>query len=326
MSLNRRSFVTSVTAMGLMPLAKPVFAAAYPDHSIRMIVPYPPGGGTDAFARVVAPAMSEALGQQIFIDNRPGASSIIGATAVAHAPADGYTFLLGDMGTYATNRLLFKKISYDSFTDLAPVTLTARFGLLLVVNPSVPAKTLKEFIELAKAKPETLSYGTPGVGTPHHLAMEMLLRRAGIKMNHVPYKGDGPAMQDLIGGQIPVLISSLASASQYLKIGKVVAIASTGNVRLEQAPQIPTVAESGMPGFDAWGWQGFSAPAGTPAAVIRTLNQAYAKACTNATVRQRLADFGGELTPSTPEAMDAYMRREAQTWAPIVRDAGISLF
>ena len=322
MTMNRRSVAAALCAL---PFASASRAASYTDRSIRMIVPYPPGGGTDAFARAVAPVMSDALGQQVFIDNRPGASGIIGATAVANAPADGYTFLLGDMSTYSTNRTLFKKISYDSFTDLTPITLTARFGLMLVVHPSVPAASLQELIALAKSKPEALSYGSPGVGTPHHLAMELLAKRAGIKLNHVPYKGDGPAMQDLLGGQIPVLISSLATASQYLKANKVRAIASTGAARLQQAPQVPTISESGISGFNAWAWQGFAAPAGTPPAIVNTLNQAYAKAAANPAVRQRLADLGGELIPSSVEDMHKYMRSEAEAWAPIIRDAGISL-
>ncbi len=325
MKMNRRGFTACAAAMCALPFSTTSRAGAYPERSIRMIVPYPPGGGTDAFARAVAPVMSESLGQQVFIDNRPGGSSIISATAVAHAPADGYTFLLGDMGTYSTNRALFKKISYDSFTDLTPITLTARFGLLLVVHPSVPARTLQEFIALAKASPDSLSWGSPGVGTPHHLAMEMLMRRAGIKLNHVPYKGDGPAMQDLLGGQIPVLMSSLATANQHMKVNKVYAIASTGGSRLQQAPQIPTVAESGISGFDAWGWQGFAAPAKTPPAIVNALNRAFAKTAENADVRQRLADLGGEMIPSTPEEMNRHMHREAEVWAPIIRDAGISL-
>ena len=325
MTMNRRQFAASAAALCPLPYSRGSFAGAYPDRSIRMIVPYPPGGGSDAFARVVAPVMSEVLGQQVYIDNRPGASSIIGATAVAHAAADGYTFLLGDMSTYSTNRTLFKKISYDSFTDLAPIALTARFGLILVVHPSIPATTLREFIGLAKARQESLSYGSPGVGTPHHLAMELLSKRAGIQLNHVPYKGDGPAMQDLQGGQIPVLISSLASASQHMKTDKVRAIASTGAARLQQAPQVPTIAESGIAGFDAWAWQGFAAPAGTPQPIIHTLNQAFAKAANNASVRQRLAELGGELTPSSADAMHKHMRSEADVWAPIIREAGISL-
>ncbi|WP_264293863.1 Bug family tripartite tricarboxylate transporter substrate binding protein [Diaphorobacter aerolatus] len=269
--------------------------------------------------------MGEILGQSVVIDNRPGASSIIGATAVARAPADGYTFLLGDMGTYSTNRSLFKKLSYDSFTDLAPITLTARFGLMLVVHPSLPVKTLQEFIALAKSRPDTLSYGTPGTGTPHHLAMEMLMRRTGIKLTHVPYKGGGPAMQDLVGGQISVLMSDLATASQFIKTDKVRPIASTGAARLQLAPQVPTMAESGVSGFDAWAWQGFAAPAGTPERIIAALNEAYAKAATHASVKQRLADLGGELIPSSPQEMNTHMRREAKVWAQIVQESGISL-
>lgn len=324
--MKRRTFLGSSLALGGFPFVVRSETKGFPSRSIRMVVPYPPGGGTDAFARTVAPAMSEILGQQIFIDNRPGGSSIIGATAVAHAPADGYTFLLGDMSTFATNRALFKKISYDSFTDFAPITLSARFGLMLVVHPSVPVKNLQELIALAKSKPELLSYGTPGVGTPHHLTMEMLMLRTGIKLNHVPYKGDGPAMQDLLSGQVPVLITSLASARQHMEADKVRALVSTGKERLRQAPQLPTVAESGFEGFDTWVWQGFAAPAKTPAPIIEQLNDAYAKATQTTAVRQRMEELGGELIPSSSQDMDRLMRREAEIWLPIIRKAGISQY
>lgn len=325
MQMHRRNFMTTAAAVWATSAAALGTTQGYPHQPIKLIVPYPPGGGTDAFARVVAPAMSDILGQQIVVDNRPGASSIIGATLAARAPADGYTFLQGDMGTYATNRSMFKKISYDSFKDLAPITLTARFGLMLVVHPSVQATTLQEFIQLAKTTPEALSYGTPGTGTPHHLAMEMLMRRAGFRLTHIPYRGGGPAMQDLVGGQVRVLMSDLASASQFIQTNKVRPLASTGSTRLEQARQVPTIAESGIDGFDAWAWQGFSAPAATPGTIIQTLNAAYAKAAAVPAVKQRLADLGGELTPSSPQAMSAYMRREAEHWAHIIRDAHITL-
>lgn len=324
MTINRRHFAATA-ALCVIPFAQSSRAASYPNHSIRMVVPYPPGGAADAFARAVAPVMSEALGQQVYIDNRPGGSSIIGATAVAHAAPDGYTFLLGDMSTYSTNRTIFKKISYDTFTDLTPITLTARFGLLLVVHPSVPVTTLQEFIALAKTRPGALSYGSPGIGSPHHLAMELLSKRAGIKLNHVPYKGDGPAMQDLLSGQIPVLISSLASANQHLKANKVRAIVSTGASRLQQAPQVPTISESGIKGFDTWAWQGFAAPTGTSPNIINTLNQAYAKAAADPRVRQRLVDLGGEVSSSTAEGMHQLMRSEAEAWGAVIREAGINL-
>ncbi len=322
----RRAFLAaSAAALAIPGMA---LAAAYPERPIRLIVPYPPGGGTDAFARTVGPRMAEALGQPVVIDNRPGASSTIGATAVAHAPADGYTMLLGDMGTFSVNRSMFRKLAYDSFTDFAPVGLTARLGLLVVVGSAVPARTLEEFVALARAQPGALSYGTPGTGTPHHLAMELLLRRAGVTATHVPYKGAGPAMQDLLGGQIPVLLTDLATASQHLRGGKLRVLAQCGARRLPQIAEVPTVAEAGGPalaGYDVAAWQGFAVPAATPPAAIAALNAAYLKAAAEPAVRQRMADLGGELTPGTPQAMDEQVRREAALWQRIVREANITI-
>lgn len=333
MNSNRRRALAAIAGLTAFPWASNnAFAQAstgsgqaWPNKPIRLIVPYAAGGGTDAFARTVAPRIGELLGQQIIVDNRPGAGSAIGATAAATSPGDGYTMLLGDSATYSVNRSLYPKLGYDSFKDLAPVSLTARFGLVLAVHPSVQAKNLAEFVALVKAKPGTLSYGTPGNGTPHHLAMELLMQRTGISMVHIPYKGAGPAVQDLLGGQLQVLMTDLPTAAQHLKAGTVRAIASLGEKRLSATPDLATVAESGYPGFDAWAWQGFSVPASTPAAVVAALNAAYIKVTAEPSMRQKMTDFGGELTPSTPAAMDAYMRAEAVKWAKIIQDAKIKI-
>lgn len=321
----RRHTLAAIAGLLATPWAKLASAQAYPDKAIKLIVPYATGGGSDAFARLVSPKMGELLGQAIVVDNKPGGGTAIGAVLAARSAPDGYTLLLGDNSTYSVNRILYAKPNYDSFKDLAPVTLTARFGLLLVVHPSVPAKNLAEFVALAKSKPGQLSFGTPGAGSPHHLAMEMLMQRTGISMVNVPYRGAGPAVIDLLGGQLPVLLADYATASQHIKAGTMRAIASCGEKRLALAPDVPTVAESGYPGFDAWAWQGFSVPVGTPASVIATLNTAFAKTAADPAVRQKMADYGGELTPSTPAVMEAYMRAETVKWTKIIQDAKIKI-
>lgn len=325
MSNNRRHTLAAIAGLLATPWVKMAAAQAYPDKPVRLVVPYAAGGGSDAFARTVGPKMSDLLGQPVIIDNKPGGGTAIGAVFAARAAPDGYTLLLGDNSTYSVNRILYSKPNYDSFKDLAPVTLTARFGLLLVVHPSIPVKNLAEFVALAKAKPGQLNFGTPGAGSPHHLAMEMLMQRTGTQLVNVPYRGAGPAVIDLLGGQLPVLLTDLATAMQHLKAGTMRAIASCGEKRLALTPDLPTVAESGYPGFDAWAWQGFSVPTGTPVAVITALNAAYAKTAADPAVRQKMSDFGGELTPSTPAAMDAYMRAETVKWAKIIQDANIKI-
>jgi tripartite-type tricarboxylate transporter receptor subunit TctC len=322
---NRRHTLAAIAGLLSTPWVNLASAQAYPDKPLKLIVPYATGGGSDAFARLVAPKMGELLGQPLVIDNKPGGGTAIGAVLAARSAPDGYTLLLGDNSTYSVNRILYAKPNYDSFKDLAPVTLTARFGLLLVVHPAVPAKNLAEFVALAKSKPGQLSYGTPGAGSPHHLAMEMLMQRTGITMVNVPYRGAGPAVVDLLGGQLPVLLADYATVSQHIKAGTVRAIASCGEKRLALAPDVPTVAESGYPGFDAWAWQGFSVPAGTPPSVIAKLNNAFAKTAADPAVRQKMSDYGGEFTPSTPAVMEAYMRAETVKWTKIIQDAKIKI-
>ncbi len=325
----RRRVLTAVAAAIGAPMLAPLSALAadekYPSRSVRLIVPYPAGGGSDAFARLVTPKLSDELGQQFIVDNRPGAATMIGADMVAKAPADGYTILLGDNSTYAVNTSLYKKMTYDPAKDFTPITLTARFALVLVVNPSVPANTLQEFVALAKAQPGKFSYGSPGAGSPHHLAMEMFAQRAGIQLLHVPYKGGAPATQDLLGGTLPVMMADWATASQHIAAGKMRALASAGAKRSELAPNLPTIAESGYPGYEAWAWQGVVAPANTPPAVINTLNAAFIKVSNDPDVKKRMRDFGGEFVPGSAAEMQAYMKTETVKWAKIIKDGNITI-
>lgn len=322
MLIRRRFLAQTATMMAgaALPQAK-AQPAAYPSRPIRLVVPYAVGGGSDAFARSVVPRLNDALGQPLIIDNKPGAGTAIGASQVAKTAPDGYTLLQGDTGTFAANTSLYKSLSYDPVKDFAHVTLTARFAVLVVVNPSTPIKSLQDLIQYAKAHPT--SYGSPGTGGPHHLAMELLLRRAGVSMQHVPYRGAGPALQDLLAGQIPVTMLDLATAVTQAKAGAVRIIAVGNAQRLASNPEIPTVAEQGFPGYEASAWQGFAFPAGTPRAVVMKMNEAYRQVAKEPAVIKRLNELGAEAIPCSPEEMLAYVRSESSKWAEIIKAAGI---
>jgi tripartite-type tricarboxylate transporter receptor subunit TctC len=319
----RRTLLSLVAAAALAPAA---FAqSSWPSQPIRLIVPYPAGGGTDFFARLVAPGMGEALGQPVIVENRPGASGIIGATAVAkQLPADGHSFLLGDMTTYAVNPSMFAKLSYDPLKDLVPVTMTAKFDFVLVVNPTVlPVGNVQELIALAARTPAGLSYASPSVGTTHHLATELLARETGMKLVAITYKGGGPAMQDLLGGQVGMMFLDRASARPHIESGKLRPIAAAGSKRIAAYPDVPTLAEQGVKGFEVEGWQGFSVRAGTPEAAIRALNAAYLKAIAPADVKRKLNEAGIDPVGGTPEQFTGYIQAETVKWRSVVRERNI---
>jgi tripartite-type tricarboxylate transporter receptor subunit TctC len=322
---NRRKVLSYLGATSLLPLVGEARADNYPSKSIRLIVPYPPGGGSDTFARVIAPKLSNALGQQFIVDNRPGAATIVGAEFVAKAPADGYTLLLGDNSTYAVNSSLYKKLPYSPMVDFAPISLTAKFSLLLVVNPSMPANKLSEFVAYAKSRPKQINFASPGAGSPHHLAMELFADRAGIQMTHVPYKGGAPAAQDLLAGVIPAMVLDYATAAQHIQSGKLRAIAALSDKRLDQLKELPTIAESGYPGFEAWAWQGIVVPAKTPEDIVQRLNAEIVKVALDKDVQAKISEIGGEFKSSTPSAMMSYMRSETDKWAKIIKEANISI-
>jgi tripartite-type tricarboxylate transporter receptor subunit TctC len=316
---------TAVAAAALTALLVGLHSAAaqdYPSRPITLIVPYTPGGGNDAMARVVADTMSTVLGQQIVIENRGGAGGSIATRQVARAAPDGYTLGLGGTGTLAIDPTLYPNVGYDPRKDFAPVGLIATSALIVLVNPSIPAKTLTEFIALAKAEPGRINFASAGNGSGIHLGTELLAYMAGIKMTHIPYKGSAPALTDLIGGHVALYFSSLPPAIGLVHDGKVRALAVTGPTRSKAFPDIPTVAEAALPGFEAVLHYGIVAPAGTPRPVIDKLNAAMRTALAAPQVQARIDTDGAEAMASTPEQYAADIDREETKWSEIVRRSG----
>ena len=312
-------------------LALLAFAAAaasaqtWPVRPIEWVVPYPAGGGSDVVARALAETMGKALGQPIIINNKPGAATNIGADYVAHAKADGYTVLTGDTATLAANPALYSKLSYSAEKDLTPIGLLARFPMILVVNPSVPAKNLAEFTAWAKTQKSGVSYATPGAGSPHHLATELFRGKTGLNLVHVPYRGAAPAVQDVAGGQVPFMFVDTASGMAFINAGRLRAIGIASPQRVKNFESIATLNEQGLKGFEAYAWQGLVAPTGTPADVIARLNKSLVEALESTSVKARFQVLGLEPTPSTPAQMASYAKAEREKWAQVIRDSGIKL-
>ena len=298
--------------------------ADYPTRPVKVIVPSPPGGGTDILARVLAQHFSKGLGQPFVVENKPGAGNMIGIESVARSPGDGYTLLV-TASTLALNSVLYKKVPYDPVRDFAPITLAATAPNVLVVNPALPVKSLAEFIALAKAKPGALSYGTPGIGTSPHLSMELLKSMAGIDLQHVPYRGTAAAVTDVIGGQIAATFANALTAKPHVDSGRVRALAVSGPSRVEAFPTVPTVAEAGVSGYEAMQWYGMVAPAGTPPQIITRLHAEAAKALQSNEMKEKLALDGAQPVGSTPAEFAALIRRELDKWTRVVHAAGIEL-
>ena len=296
----------------------------YPARPVKVIVPSPPGGGTDILARVLAQHFSKGLGQPFVVENKPGAGNMIGIESVARSPGDGYTLLV-TASTLALNSVLYKKVPYDPVRDFAPITLAATAPNVLVVNPALPVRSLAEFIALAKAKPGALSYGTPGIGTSPHLSMELLKSMAGIDLQHVPYRGTAAAVTDVIGGQIAATFANALTAKPQVDSGRVRALAVSGPSRVEAFPTVPTVAEAGVPGYEAMQWYGMVAPAGTPPQIIARVHAEAAKALQSNEMKEKLALDGAQPVGSTPAEFAALIRRELDKWTRVVRAAGIEL-
>ncbi len=324
--LRRLSLAIAACAAIGWPASAALAQQAYPNKPVRLIVPYAAGGGTDFFARTVGAKLGELLGQTIVVDNKPGAATIIGAQAAATSAPDGYTVLVADSTTLAVNPSLYKKLPYDPVKDFAPVTLTARFAMLLVVNPNLSkATTVQAFIDEAKKAPGSIAYASVGAGTTHHLTMEAFQQRTGIRLNHVPYKGAGPAIQDVVGGQVPVMFVDLAAGGPMIRAGKLRVLAVASPKRIAALPEVPTFAEQGIASFEAWAWQGLVVPAGSPKEIVARLNADYAKAVADPAVRQKLVDAGVEPVTSSPQEMASYIHDETAKWAQVIQQGGIKV-
>jgi len=296
-------------------------APAWPAKPIRLVVPYPPGGPTDVLLRIVGAQLAERLGQPVLIDNKPGASGMVGADMVAKAPADGYT-LLGNASIHVINPSLYPKTPYDAIKDFTPVSLVAEVPLVLVVSPALAATQVKDVIALAKAKPGALAFASSGNAAAPHLAGEAFKHAAGVDLLHVPYKGSGPALTDLMGGQVQLMFDSMPSSMPFIQAGKLRALAVTTARRSTALPQLPTVAEAGLPGFDMSTWYGLWAPAGTPREVVARLGTEVAAIVRLPAVRERLLALGAEPVGNTPDEFAAFNRSELAKWARIVKQSG----
>ena len=299
------------------------FAQPYPSKPIKLVVSYPPGGSTDILARLLAERMSANLGQNILVENRVGATGVIGAEAVARSLADGYTILMGAGGPITQVAAIRRTMPYDSLKDFAPVILTARAPKLLVVNPSVPAETPQALVAFLKSKQREVRYGSAGIGGSGHLANELLKLSAGVDMTHVPYKGGAQAITDLIAGHIDVVMEVIPQLLPLVRGGKIRALAISSATRTPLLPGTPTLAESGFPGYESYTWFGILAPAGTPSAIVEQLNGEFAKVLTTPELKKRLEDLGAEFVPNTPVEYAKFLREDLEKWRRVVKAAGL---
>ena len=310
-------------ALALIAATGALAQSTYPTRPITMVVGFAPSGGTDITARIIARKLSDTIGQGVVVENRAGAGGNIAADAVAKATPDGYTILLTSVGPLAVAPHQIANLPYNPLTDLAPITMAVMFANVLVVNASVPAHTLAEYVRLANSKPGTMTYGTSGIGGAGHLAGELLRITAKADLVHVPYKGGGPAMADLLGGQIPSSFASAPSAVPHVKASKIRALATTGATRSASFPDVPTIAESGYPGYEATNWYAFVAPAKTPRDIVERLNREIVKVLNAPDVREQLLKNGMEPMPGTSEALARHIDREFRVWGRVVKEAGI---
>ncbi len=317
MKVSRRAALAAIGSALLLSRIGARAADVYPAKPVRLVVAWPPGSSADTSARLLAQKLGESLGQSFIVDNRPGASGIIGTESVLRAPADGYT-LLFNTANHASNKVVFPKLSYDPVADFMPVSMVHRNVLSVSVHPSLPVKTLEDFLQYAKAKPGTLSFGTPGLGTPHQLAGELLKQRAGIDMVHIPYKGGGPAVADLISGQIPVSVASLAAVMPFMRTGRVRVVAVTDPTRYDEIKDVAAVAET-FPGFDVSGWSGLFALAGTPPEIVARLNAEVMRILSLPDTRRAMNAAGLVASVSTPEALGKLVRDDIERWMLVVK-------
>ena len=323
--MDRRTLLTTLAATaaaGAVPWAR---AQDFPSQIVKWVVPYPAGGGTDVIARTLSEAMRQTLGQQIVIDNRPGASTNIGADIVAKSKPDGYTIMSADNAVLAFNEHLFNKLPFNPEKDFTYIGAIGKFPLALVVHPDFPAQDFKAFLAYVKANPGKVNYASPGNGSPHHLAMEMFKNRTGTFITHIPYRGAAPAMADVMGGQVPCMFLDLASGLSIMQGKKVRVLAIGSGARSKLLPDVPTLAEVGVPNSEVFAFQGILGPAGMPPAVVNRLNTDLNKAFTTPAVQKRFADFGMEAMPGSPQQFLALSRAESRRWGPIIKATGVKL-
>ncbi|MDO9165828.1 MAG: tripartite tricarboxylate transporter substrate binding protein [Rhodoferax sp.] len=313
---------TLVLAAATTFIAPPALAQDYPSKPIRMVLPFPPGGVTDLLARALAEKLAPRLGQPVIVDNKPGAGTVLASDFVARAPADGYTLLMA-ASSLGTAPLIYEKVGYDAIKSFAPVTQVASVVHVVVVNPALPVKSVKELIAYAKANPGKLNYSSTGTGTSTHLEGELLKSMAGVYMVHIPYRGSGPALVDLVGGQVNVMIDALGSSGPFIKSGKLRALAVTTAKRSQSIPELPTVAESGVPGYEAMPWLGLVAPAGTPQPVVDRIHREVAKVLEDPELRERFKGWGLDIIGNTPAEFTSFLRRDVDQWARVIKSANI---
>ena len=305
-------------------LAVPAAAQTFPTRAIRLIVPYAPGGSTDVVFRILAPRLSEDLGQSVVVENRPGGSSTIGLDLAAKAPPDGHTWGINNI-TYGANPSLIRKMPFDSEKDLVPVSQVTVVNLVLSLHPSVPARSVKELIALAKSRPGQLNFASAGNASANHLATAKFMNQTGTKMVHVPYKGGGPAVISLVGGETSLLFATIPSAIDHIKVGRLRAVGVSRVQRSAVLPEVPTIAEAGVPKFEAIEWNGVMLPAGTPPAIIRRAHQSVAKALALPAVQERIVAVGAEVVGSSPEEFAAFLKSEFASWAKVIKEVGITV-
>jgi len=324
MPIRRRTLLGLAVSVAALFSAPTAWAADFPDRTITMVVPFSAGGSTDLVARLVANKMSENLGQQIVVENVGGAGGSIGAAQVARADPDGYTILMGTVATHALNPLILKTKPYDAEKDFAPISLLVLVPNVLVVNPQFPAKDVKELIDLLKKDPDKYAYASSGNGTPLHLSGELFKTMAGVSMQHIPYKGAGPALNHVIANQVPMMFDNLPSSSGHIKGGTLRALGVTTKERVPSFPDVPAIAET-IPGYETYSWNALFAPAGTPADVIEVLHKAAAKALQDPDVIARMGQFSATIVASTPEELATHVKAELAKWEPIVKASGVQM-
>jgi tripartite-type tricarboxylate transporter receptor subunit TctC len=312
-----------VLAAGVSALACHAQTARYPDRPVKIFVGFAAGGGTDVAARILAQKLTEALGQSVVVENRPGASGMIAAETVAKSAADGYTLMMGSQTTLAVAPVLYRKFSIDAARDFAGVAMAGVSPLVLVVHPSVPVQSVKDLIALAKSKPGTINFGSGGLGTTPHMAGELFSIQAGVKMVHVAYRGEAPAINDLLGGQLHLIFANLSAVIGNVKAGSLRALAVTSAQRAATAPEIPTIAETALPGFDAATWFALVAPAATPRDIVLRLNAEVTRLVAQPETQQRFADLGMSIAAGAPDVLDAYIGSEIGKWSQVIKDADV---